>query len=140
MGGDTAPKLRDLDEIDTAILLILQENPAAKQTEIAKRLKLSKQTICKRMGRTKLKNAVIDMTGSIEEILEQAKFMAARKIKRLIMSDSEKISLKACSEVLKANLTPSQESYHQPVRFVTVINEVGVLESSSSPIIIDADD
>ena len=134
MGANSTPELRGLDQIDRSILLIIQDNPAVKQTEIAASLGLSKQTVCKRMAKTSLKNAVIDLHGSLQEILEQAKRLAARRIKRHILSDNDKISLKACTEMLRAEIGGEQRAATS-VRFVTVVNDVGVLESRAQPVI-----
>ena len=134
MGANTTPELRGLDQIDRSILLLIQENPAIKQTAIAEALQLSKQTICKRMAKQSLKNAVIDLHGSIQEILDQAKRLAARRIKRHILSDNEKISLRACTEVLRSEIGGEQRSA-PAMRFVTVVNDVGVLESRQQQVI-----
>ena len=134
MGSNGTPDMPGLDEIDRAILLILHDNPATKQVVIAEKLGLSKQTVCKRLSRTNLKNAVIDLHGSLEDILAQAKRMAARRMKRHVLSTNEKISLRACTELLKAETGGGDRSPNQ-VRFITVVNEVGVLESRSVPVI-----
>lgn len=120
---------KGLDALDMLILGLLRDEPDITQDRIAKKLKRNRATVMRRMKRPEMADAIIDIKGSVEEILEQAKHLAARRMKRLILSKSEAIALKASSEILKANLSPAEVAGGNEVRFVTVVNEVGVLES-----------
>jgi len=119
--------------IDQAILKLLANDPTMSQSAIARALKVSPQYVSKRVAMPKLKAAIIDIHGTVAEVLAQAKQMAARRLKRLIQSDDESIALKATAYALRAEL----EGAALPpgsIRFVTVVNEVGVLETKQDTI------
>ena len=87
-----------------------------------------------------MEEAVREIKGSLDEILRDAKRLAAKKLKRLVMSKSEHIALKASTELLKAELSGESHSQQPNIRFITVVNDVGVLESQAEPMkAIDAD-
>lgn len=136
IGGDEGSRnLRGLDDIDRRILAAYKTNPQASQKEAAITAGVHYNTVSKRLKNPALSDAVTDLIGSVDEILKQAKKLAARKMKRLIFSNSETISLKACTELLKPELSAEGNAQGAPIRFVTVVNEVGVIESSPSSVL-----
>ena len=127
---------KPLDAADMLILNMIKDDPDIKQAEIARRMKRTPQAISKRMRRAKMREAVIEVRGTVDEIIGQAKTLAAKRMKRLILSKDENIALKASTSVLKADLSPVNETPQgsNEIRFVTVVNDVGVLESRPSAI------
>lgn len=123
-----------LDALDMLILNAVRDDPSLTNSQVAKKIKRAVTTVARRMKAPALADAITDIKGSVDEILDQAKHLAARRMKRLILSKSEAIALKASTEILKTNLTPTGYPSGNEVRFVTVVNEVGVLESTPVPI------
>ena len=96
--------------------------------QVALKIGVHFTTVYEHIKRPVMKDAITEISGSLEAIIADAKRMAAKKMKRLIMSDNEHISLKASTELLKADLSGETNTL-VPVKFITVVNEVGVLES-----------
>ena len=119
-----------LDEIDRAILGCYNEDLNITPKVIANKIGIHYTNVYKRLKRPAL--AVTEVKGSLIQILADGKRLAAKKMKRLVMSSNEHVALKASVELLKADLS-GETTQQQPVRFITVVNEVGVLESSPAP-------
>lgn len=134
MGDELNRNLRGLDDIDRRILAAYKSNPHISQKEAAKIAGVHYNTVSKRLKNPSLSDAVTDLIGSVDEILKQAKKLAARKMKRLVFSESESISLRACAELLRPELSVEAPS-QAPIRFVTVVNDVGVIESAPVEVI-----
>ena len=125
-----------LDEKDLIILRHYRNDPNVKKKDIAAALGISANALSMRLRKQMLKDAITDIVGDVQEVLAQAKGLAARRLKRLIMSENEMIALRASTEVLKGELDgPSRVV--EPLRFITIVNDVGVLESMAAEPIID---
>ena len=139
-GGDNGVVNLRLDEKDRAILQCYSEDLNVNPKDIAKKVGMHYTNVYKRLKRPVMEEAVREIKGSLDEILRDAKRLAAKKLKRLVMSKSEHIALKASTELLKAELSGESHSQQPNVRFITVVNDVGVLESQAEPMkAIDAD-
>ena len=130
--------MADEDRIDSMILACYANDVNITPKEISKQIGIHYTNVYKRLKRPAMIDAVTELKGSLAEIIADGKRLAAKKIKRLVMSQTEHISLKACIELLRSDLTGEAQHGTQSIKFITVVNEVGVLESSpSSPSIID---
>ena len=121
-----------LDEKDRAILQCYSDDLSINPKDIANKLGIHYTNVYKRLKRPAMAEAVTELKGSLDQILADGKRLAAKKMKRLVMSSNENISLKASTELLKADLSGEAVST-SPIRFITVVNEVGVLESTPAP-------
>lgn len=131
-GGNHSTNSR-LDEKDREILRCYSDDLSINTKAIAAKVGLHYTNVYKRLARPAMAEAVTEIKGSLDEILRDGKRLAAKKMKRLIMSTNESIALKASTEILKAELG-GEQIQQQPIRFITVVNEVGVLESQAEPI------
>ena len=120
------------DEIERAILACYSEDLNIKTKDIANKVGLHYTNVYKKLRRPAMAEAVRELKGSLDEILADGKRLAAKRMKRLVLSETEHIALKASSELLRAELS-GEAIAQQPVRFITVVNDVGVLESISAP-------
>lgn len=130
---------KQLDSTDRAILQILKRKPTFKQADVARELGLSRNAISKRYSKPILAAAIEDLQTGIEESINEARRLAARRIQELVDSDNESIALKACQSLLEQDLKGAG-SMDKPIRFVTIVNEVGVLESRQEVIEVDSED
>ena len=126
-------KKKRYDGIDRAILGCYTDDPHMSAKQVALKIGVHFTTVYEHIKRPVMKDAITEISGSLEAIIADAKRMAAKKMKRLIMSDNEHISLKASTELLKADLSGETNTL-VPVKFITVVNEVGVLESMPTQI------
>ena len=124
------------DEKSIDIIRCYKNNPEIAVKDVAKQLGWHVQTVYKHIKRPHIAEAIREIKGSVEEIILDAQRLAAKRIKRLIMSDNESIALKATTEVLKPRLHAEQTT-HAPISFVTVVNEVGVLETTPQHDVVD---
>ena len=136
MGDEQKPVRRSLDDIDLKILESYKKNPHMTQQEAARLAGVHYNTVCRRLKRNiDLTNAIDEMKESLEDILANAKIEAAHRMKNLVQSETETIALKASTELLRSELAPRETTTHAPIRFVTVVNEVGVLESQAGEVV-----
>ena len=119
-----------MDKIDRAILECYMNDPTINKKSIATIVGLHYTNVYKRISRPVMVDAITEINGSLDQILAQGKRLAAKRMKRLIMSGDDSIALRASTELLKAELS-GESSVQQPIRFITVVNEVGVLETQS---------
>lgn len=136
-------KSRGLDDKDILIIYAKMSNPSWTLRQIGEEVGLSINSVFKRLHTSRVEETIEDLTEDITYLLTKAKVRAARRMSKLIGSDVESIALAASRAVLQSELQPHDiDSGATPIRFITVINEMGVLESGTVQETIDitADD
>ena len=126
--GDKVAQNLGIYKIDRAILACYGDDLEVNPKEIARIVGIHYTNVYKRLKKPVMMDAMVEIKGSLDEILSQGKRLAAKKMKQLIMSSDDSIALRASTELLKAELS-GESTATQPIRFITVVNEVGVLES-----------
>ena len=132
MGGKLTQQTNIFGETQLKILKAYRDNPEVAVKQIAKDIGITPSQVYRHLKVPTLAEAVREIKGSVHEIVADAQRLAAKRMKRLILSDNENIALKASSEVLRPMLEASSTSSEGGVRFVTIVNDVGVLESQRS--------
>ena len=132
---------RDLDETDVKIIYAKLTQPTWTMKQIGVEVGVCTGTVFRRLHKQKVEETLEDLTEDVSYLLDKAKVRAAKRISKLVDSTNEKIALEATKAVLASELQP-QDSMDQgllPIRFVTVVNDMGVLESSTQTIDVEAD-
>lgn len=124
-----AQKTSIFGETQLKILKCFRDNPEVTVRQISKIIGITTPQIYRHLKAPNLAEAVREIKGSVHEIVADAQRIAAKRMKRLIMSENENIALKASAEVLRPMLDSASRDAQGGVRFVTIVNEVGVLES-----------
>lgn len=119
------------DEKDRAILKCYSDDPKVNVKDVAKMTSLHFTRVYKRVKRQEMADAIADIKGSLDEIISSGKRLAAKKMKQLVESGDENIALKASTALLKAELS-GEAAPQDSVKFITVVNEVGVLETQQA--------
>ena len=124
----------ELDDVDRWVVYYKCTEPTWSLSAIAKEIGVSKATVFRRAQRPAVLDAIAEATQDLSTLLSKAKIKAARRIGRLVDSVDEGIALQATKTLLAAELQPGQVDGDGrfPVKFVTIVNEMGVLESSAA--------
>ena len=120
------------DKICLEILKCYRDDPEITPKDIAERCGVHRNTIYKHLKRPPLSEAIREIKGSVDQIVADAQRLAAKRLKRLIMSDNENVAFKSTELALRPRLSDGGNQTQHPISFVTVVNEVGVLETSPS--------
>jgi len=125
MEKETRQKLTNLDEIDSAIVDYVTNEPSISNTEIALRLGMARQTISGRRNSEAVQSVLKEIKeNDIDRFMELRK-QALERSELLMKSDNEQVAASICKEFLKS-IVPTQIEIKNPDPINITVNGVKV--------------